>query len=468
MTYEIHSRPSEILVGAIRRLPAAHDGDLPSMLIEAGLVLALAGHTEQAFELWRRALDPKLPGLNHVYGTGPLVSACGAAGMDVAPDGTVITEAVIDVVDRTARDRLNPAFIARKLYAEMPSLRPRLPGVDERMLVLEKAFELALTEGPGTWREEPTPREAEAVDQLERWCALANNSIAGAYEYQPASLVAADIHERMGNLEAALARLAQCFRASEGTSSGFRAGDLLQLQPLARLAAKGALASVFGLTDLDCDAAAPKLIAAADRRLAEGRVAPPKRFDWKSLLDRINARALASADDYPGIVSDEKRAKGWLGEPPAKESAVAGVERHFGISLPPSYRAFLKVSNGFGPITYSGVVLRPVDGIRWFNDEDPETVALWNESAGRERDVEDAEYLVYGGHQAPVRRRYLKTALQVSDWSDGDVVLLIPDVVNAAGEWETWYFGPAFAGAWRFPSFVDFMQEGTFARDREG
>ena len=58
----------------------------------------------------------------------------------------------------------------------------------------------------------------------------------------------------------------------------------------------------------------------------------------------------------------------------------------------------------------------------------------------------------------------MNNALQISDQFEGTVILLIPDVVDGDGEWEAWYFGPAVAGAWRFPSFQEFMEgDATFA-----
>jgi len=40
-------------------------------------------------------------------------------------------------------------------------------------------------------------------------------------------------------------------------------------------------------------------------------------------------------------------ASGWLGFPGATEAETAAAEAHLGVTLPPSYRAFLRVSNGW-------------------------------------------------------------------------------------------------------------------------
>jgi hypothetical protein len=103
-----------------------------------------------------------------------------------------------------------------------------------------------------------------------------------------------------------------------------------------------------------------------------------------------------------------------------------------------------------------------VEKIEWLRDSQPETMAIWlGSDDGVGETVDDASYRRYGNLQGPMRVRYLKTALQVSDYGEG-VVLLIPDVVTPAGEWEAWYFTD---DAWRFPSFRDLMEEASLARE---
>ena len=59
-----------------------------------------------------------------------------------------------------------------------------------------------------------------------------------------------------------------------------------------------------------------------------------------------------------------------------------------------------------------------------------------------------------------MREEYLQTALEISsDSDDGDIYLLIPEVINLEGEWEAWHFGNKLPGANRYRSFYELMQQ---------
>jgi hypothetical protein len=65
---------------------------------------------------------------------------------------------------------------------------------------------------------------------------------------------------------------------------------------------------------------------------------------WKTFLMEYN-RELLSYEQVVEALSPELIQAGWLGYPGASESEVAATETRLTVSLPPSYRAFLKVSN---------------------------------------------------------------------------------------------------------------------------
>jgi hypothetical protein len=71
----------------------------------------------------------------------------------------------------------------------------------------------------------------------------------------------------------------------------------------------------------------------------------------------------------------------------------------------------------------------------------------------------DEEYFVYDDKQNPhcFREAYLNTALLVSGEADAGCVLLNPQVVTPAGEWETWFLANWIAGARRYRSFHEWM-----------
>ncbi len=73
---------------------------------------------------------------------------------------------------------------------------------------------------------------------------------------------------------------------------------------------------------------------------------------WQSFLDRWS-QEWADAQD-PNTPAggaregDEKaRRAGWLGFPPASEERIQALEERLGHRLPPSYRTFLTVSDGW-------------------------------------------------------------------------------------------------------------------------
>jgi len=133
-------------------------------------------------------------------------------------------------------------------------------------------------------------------------------------------------------------------------------------------------------------------------------------------------------------LADEALETGWLGAPGATPADLADVEARLGVTLPPSYRAFLQTSNGWGPLSSAVERLLAAGEIAKFVEAEPEWVAAYEgleESAG------------------------LKAAIQISTAYDGGVCLLIP---SQAAEWETWFFANWLAGAWRHESFLAFMR----------
>lgn len=99
----------------------------------------------------------------------------------------------------------------------------------------------------------------------------------------------------------------------------------------------------------------------------------PRATNWKKLLKQLNDDLLAEAqgesdfclepDVYERVLADH-----WLGRPPATEEAIRAAEVRLGLSLPPDFRAFLAVSNGwYGCLMFpNGLAqLLPVEEIQW-------------------------------------------------------------------------------------------------------
>lgn len=154
---------------------------------------------------------------------------------------------------------------------------------------------------------------------------------------------------------------------------------------------------------------------------------------WLDLLSKLAAKILADRDRAADL-SESALETGWLGAPGAKDEDIAALESRLGVSLPPSYRSFLKTTNGWGPTSFALDRLLGTNEVRRFAESEPEWVQIWSNN-----------------EEGPA----LRTAIQVSTVADG-VCLLIPSDEKA--EWETWFFANWIPGAHRHESFRAFME----------
>lgn len=154
---------------------------------------------------------------------------------------------------------------------------------------------------------------------------------------------------------------------------------------------------------------------------------------WLDLLSKLAAKILADRDRAADL-SESALETGWLGAPGARDEDIAALESRLGVSLPPSYRSFLKTTNGWGPTSFALDRLLGTNEVRRFAESEPEWVRIWSNN-----------------EEGPA----LRTAIQVSTVADG-VCLLIPSDEKA--EWETWFFANWIPGAQRHASFRAFME----------
>ncbi|WP_062444089.1 SMI1/KNR4 family protein [Herbidospora daliensis] len=144
--------------------------------------------------------------------------------------------------------------------------------------------------------------------------------------------------------------------------------------------------------------------------------------------------------------------------PGAGDPELRLVEERLGRVLPPTYRDFLRFSDGwdFGP---EENVLGSAE-VGWLRDLEPELARIWGPQEGDQvPSVPDDLYFDYGPEQNGfVRGEYVPHTLLVGHHDDG-VYLLNPEVVTPEGEWEAWYLAPWLPGAVRARSFWELMQE---------
>lgn len=201
-------------------------------------------------------------------------------------------------------------------------------------------------------------------------------------------------------------------------------------------------------------------------------------FNWKQFLGQWSRAVLQSSQHSTQALPPEVVESGWLGYPGATEEQIARVEARLGVRLPPSYREFLKVSNGWrhpSPFVsqlwstqeIERFAVRHQDWIDHFIEElinhYLEQRLLGNEAqdpeVGGEERSEEA-YSTYGEEQdcRNLRVEHLQTAIEISQKDDSSIYLLNPQVVTPEGEWEAWFFGDWLPGADRYRSFQEMMQ----------
>ncbi|MEU3608801.1 SMI1/KNR4 family protein [Streptomyces sp. NPDC035033] len=187
--------------------------------------------------------------------------------------------------------------------------------------------------------------------------------------------------------------------------------------------------------------------------------------DWRSFLLRWSGEwADSLGDGGTRSEADEaaRRAR-WLGFPGASEERIAALEERLGRRLPPSYREFLEVTDGW----------RHAGGFVWRLAGTGE--AHWHEDAAGLAEMFE-EFL--DEDAGPEERRAAgvwRRGLRLDVESDGVFVVLDPEDVDEDGEWAVYsWAGWRAAPPERHAGFRAFMEE-TYrefhslrARPREG
>ncbi|WP_435218254.1 SMI1/KNR4 family protein [Streptomyces sp. bgisy034] len=173
-------------------------------------------------------------------------------------------------------------------------------------------------------------------------------------------------------------------------------------------------------------------------------------FDWQSFLLRWSGEwADSLPEDETRSEDDEaSRQARWLGFPPASEERIAAMEERLGRRMPPSYREFLKVSDGWRHAGGFVWLLAGTEGARWHDNESglaDHFEEYLDEDAGPE-ERREADLWRHG--------------LQLDVESDITHVLMDPEDVDEDGEWAvyTWASWRASPPE-RHENFLEFMQD---------
>lgn len=190
-----------------------------------------------------------------------------------------------------------------------------------------------------------------------------------------------------------------------------------------------------------------------------------KAFNWENRIREWSLRCIKSLTEQEKfcLPSDIIQSM-WLGYLGATEEQILSAEARLSVKFPPSYREFLKVTNGLPFVSKYGFKFYSTDEIYSDTAGVLDDVDIWIEAYEEGDPVTDEEYFVYGEEQNPnyFRPKYMQTALEISDcdcdYNDNGVCLLIPQIITSGGEWEAWIFDSKMGGgAWRYRSFDEMM-----------
>ena len=193
-------------------------------------------------------------------------------------------------------------------------------------------------------------------------------------------------------------------------------------------------------------------------------------MNWKSFLTNVSD-TLLTGEDLREEFQDERL--DWLGYEGVSRDEVIINERRLNATLPPSYKEFLKISNGFKQLNCFVWNILPVNQIDWVEKFDPILFEVYSGELKDTFKATDDEYFVYGDEQKTTdfRSEYLVNSLAISEWGDAAILLLNPRV-KFGDEWEAWMFASWHLGPVRYKSFAELMQ-GEYAsylellRDKE-
>ncbi|MEU7579915.1 SMI1/KNR4 family protein [Streptomyces sp. NPDC041068] len=172
-------------------------------------------------------------------------------------------------------------------------------------------------------------------------------------------------------------------------------------------------------------------------------------YDWRGFLTRWSEEWVGACDPDDLRADDEEAHRTrWLGFPPATPARIAALEERLGHRMPPSYRAFLEVTDGWRHAGGFVYLLAGTERAQWHED-DAEIADIFQEDL--EEDATREEIL-----EATIWTRGLELAVE----SDVVDVMLDPEDVDEHGEWAVYTWAPwRGSGPERFASFWEFMQD---------
>ncbi|MEH2197501.1 SMI1/KNR4 family protein [Nostoc sp.] len=185
-----------------------------------------------------------------------------------------------------------------------------------------------------------------------------------------------------------------------------------------------------------------------------------KTFDWESRIREWSRQRIEALEEYEQEeLAPEVIESGYLGYSGANEEEISSIEAILGVTFPPSYREFLKVSNGLHSTSEYGINFSSVQEIQWYILDRESYIDELIELHQDLKPIPDEEYFIYGNEQSYIRVEHLQTCLEISTEEHYMIFLLNPQVITSDGEWEVWFFDSKYGDATRYPSFGQMMEE---------
>lgn len=157
-----------------------------------------------------------------------------------------------------------------------------------------------------------------------------------------------------------------------------------------------------------------------------------------------------------GSISERNLEKHTMACEPASLEIIEQREKFLKIKLPPSYKEFLLISNGFGVVWTCLNNLLPIEKVDWSKN----TESRWSLDMFQDEPVtvSDEQYFYYESDQDTVlsRTSYIVESLKISEWYDGLCLFLNP-MVKFGDEWEVLEYATWHPGIRRFKSFKDYL-----------
>jgi hypothetical protein len=180
-------------------------------------------------------------------------------------------------------------------------------------------------------------------------------------------------------------------------------------------------------------------------------------MDWKKFLSDVSKTLLESGDLLDNFKTDGS--SNWLGFQAVSEEDIQLYETRLKTKLPPSYKEFLRTTNGFKQLNCFVWDILPLQKIDWLKSFDRSFYELYACELNT-FNATDEEYFIYGDDQKTTdfRSEYLIKSLAISNWGDASILLLNPEV-KFGDEWEAWMFATWHLGPVRYRSFEQLMTE---------